>query len=160
MIIKKLMFSHECVAGFDGIATTSIVLINRHMLANNAECIKAIYVSDLLQNILMDSKILRFINSHDIELIIPMRVAIDHYKLRKLVNKFAIYLADSNIIPANIDGVVISFLSPSLDISEARISRLYVEINRITMKRGYNLISNIPLINTHNLSELYLIYRT
>ncbi len=160
MIIKKLMFSHKCVAGFDGIATTSIALINRYMLLNNAECIRAIYINDLLQNILMDTKILRFINSHNIELIIPTRIAVNYDNLRNLVNRFAIYLDASSIISANIDGVVLPFLSPSINISEARISRLYVEINRITVRRGFNLVSNIPLINTDNLSELYIIYKT
>ncbi len=160
MDVKRLKLGIECSPGFDGVATNFLSIMNEHLLNTMRDCVKAVYVdAKFIRNLLYSSGLLRFINSNGVEVIIPSGVSLFTLSnVKRYVDRVAIHLMKGEASSLVVDGLFISSMSPNLDLLDYPVERLYVLLSPIEARRGFNLVSSAPLLDTGRLRSVSLVF--
>ena len=160
MDVKRLKLGVKCSPGFDGIATNFLSIVNEHLLSGVWNCVRAIYIdAGFIKNLLSSSGLLRFINSNGVEVIIPSGVALPMLSnIKRYVDRVSIHLRGGETSFPAVDGLSLSSMSPNMDLLDYPVERLYVLLSPIEVRRGFNLVSSMPLLDVGKLRSISLVF--
>ncbi|GGP21700.1 hypothetical protein GCM10007981_14570 [Thermocladium modestius] len=160
MDIKRLKLGVRCSPDFDGIATNFLSIMNEYLLDDMRNCVKAVYVdAELIGNLLASTGLLRFINSNGVEVIIPSGVPLTVLSsIKRYVDRVAVHLSSGESLSLAVDGLSLSSMSPNLDLLDYPVERLYVLLSPIEVRKGFNLISSVPLLDASRLRSVSLVF--